>query len=36
MKFHIIDINKKLLFTTLDDNQTYVPPVDKALNLVIR
>ena len=34
-EIHIIDINKKLLFTTLDDNQTYVPPVDKALNLVL-
>ena len=34
-EIHIIDINKKLLFTTLDDNQPYVPPVDKALNLVL-
>jgi two-component system nitrogen regulation sensor histidine kinase NtrY len=34
-EIHIIDINKRLLFTTLDDNQTYVPPVDKALNLVL-
>ena len=34
-EIHIIDINKKLLFTTLDDIQTYVPPVDKALNLVL-
>ncbi|MDC0896137.1 ATP-binding protein [Candidatus Pelagibacter sp.] len=34
-EIHIIDINKKLLFTTLDDNQTYVPPVDQALNLVL-
>jgi len=34
-EIHIIDINKKLLFTTLDDDQTYVPPVDKALNLVL-
>ena len=34
-EIHIIDINKKLLFTTLDDNQIYVPPVDKALNLVL-
>ena len=34
-EIHIIDINKKLLFTTLDDNQTYVPPVDRALNLVL-
>jgi len=34
-EIHIIDINKKLLFTTLDDDQPYVPPVDKALNLVL-
>ncbi len=34
-EIHIIDINKKLLFTTLEDNQPYVPPVDKALNLVL-
>ena len=32
---HIIDINKKLLFTTLNDDQLYLPPVDKALNLVL-
>jgi len=32
---HVIDINKKLLFTTLKDNQTYVPPLDGALSLVI-
>jgi two-component system, NtrC family, nitrogen regulation sensor histidine kinase NtrY len=32
---HIIDLNKKLLFTTLDDNEPYIPPVDKALNLVL-
>ena len=34
-EIHIIDINKKLLFTTLDDNQLYIPPVDKAINLVL-
>jgi two-component system nitrogen regulation sensor histidine kinase NtrY len=34
-EIHIIDINKKLLFTTLGDEQTYVAPVDKALNLVL-
>jgi two-component system nitrogen regulation sensor histidine kinase NtrY len=34
-EIHIIDINKKLLFTTLEDNQPYVPPVDRALNLVL-
>ena len=32
---HIININKKILFTTLRDNQTYKPPVDEALNLVL-
>ena len=34
-EIHIIDINKKLLFTTLEDNEPYIPPVDKALNLVL-
>ena len=34
-EIHIIDINKKLLFSTLVDDQPYIPPVDKALNLVI-
>ena len=34
-EIHIIDINKKLLFTTLKNNKTYVPPVDRALNLVL-
>ena len=34
-EIHIIDINKKLLFTTLDDDQLYIPPVDKAINLVL-
>ncbi len=32
---HIIDINKKLLFSTLKDDQLYIPPVDRALNLVL-
>jgi two-component system, NtrC family, nitrogen regulation sensor histidine kinase NtrY len=32
---HIIDIDKKLLFTTLSDDEPYIPPVDKALNLVL-
>ncbi len=32
---HIIDLNKKLLFTTLKDDQPYIPPVDRALNLVL-
>ncbi len=34
-EIHIIDLNKKILFTTLRDDQQYIPPVDKALNLVI-
>ncbi len=34
-EIHIIDLNKKLLFTSLQVPQIYVPPVDKALNLVI-
>ncbi len=33
-EIHIIDINKNLLFSTEKDEQ-YIPPVDKALNLVI-
>ena len=34
-EIHIININKELLFTTLNDNQPYIPPVDMALNLVL-
>ena len=34
-EIHIIDINKKLLFSTLEDNKIYIPPIDKALNLVL-
>ena len=34
-EIHIIDINKKLLFTTLKDDKLYIPPVDRALNLVL-
>ena len=34
-EIHIIDIEKKLLFSTLSNNQFYVPPIDKALNLVL-
>ena len=34
-EIHVIDVNKKLLFTTLGDNQPYIPPVDKAINLVL-
>ncbi|MDA9603938.1 ATP-binding protein [Candidatus Pelagibacter sp.] len=34
-EIHIINIDKKLLFTTLENNQSYTPPIDKALNLVL-
>ena len=34
-EIHIININKELLFTTLNDDEPYVAPVDKALNLVL-
>jgi two-component system nitrogen regulation sensor histidine kinase NtrY len=34
-EIHIINIDKELLFTSLKDNQPYIPPVDKALSLVL-
>ena len=34
-EIHIIDNNKKLLFTNLDDKSKYNPPLDKALKLVL-
>ncbi len=34
-EIHIIDVNKKLLFTSIKDDQTYIPPVDRALALVL-
>ena len=34
-EIHIIDINKELLFTTISEKQLYLPPPDKALNLVL-
>jgi len=34
-EIHIIDINKKLLFTNLEDKTKYSPPVKGALELVI-
>ena len=34
-EIHIIDQNKNLIFSNLDDKNRYMPPVDKALNLVI-
>ena len=33
-EIHIIDKNKKLLYSS-EQNQKYIPPVDKALNLVL-
>ncbi len=34
-EIHIINVDKKLLFTTLGDDEPYIAPVDKALNLVL-
>ncbi len=34
-EIHIIDEDKNLLFSTIDNNQEYKPPIDKALNLVL-
>jgi two-component system nitrogen regulation sensor histidine kinase NtrY len=34
-EIHIIDLNKKLLFSTLEDNAPFIPPLDQALNLVL-
>jgi two-component system nitrogen regulation sensor histidine kinase NtrY len=34
-EIHIIDVNKKLLFSTLEDDDPYLPPLDRALNLVL-
>jgi len=34
-EIHIIDLNKKLLFTNLDDKTKYSPPAEGALELVI-
>jgi two-component system, NtrC family, nitrogen regulation sensor histidine kinase NtrY len=34
-EIHIIESNKEVLFTSLTDGQSYIPPVDKALNLVL-
>ena len=34
-EIHIINADKKLLFTTLQGNQLYIPPLDKALSLVL-
>jgi len=34
-EIHIIDLEKKLLFSTLGNDEPYIPPVDEALNLVL-
>ena len=34
-EIYIIDINKRLLFSNFVNNQKYIAPVDKALNLVL-
>ena len=34
-EIHIIKTNKEVLFTSLTDDQSYIPPLDKALNLVL-
>jgi two-component system nitrogen regulation sensor histidine kinase NtrY len=34
-EIHIIDVNKKLLFSTLENDDPYLPPLDQALNLVL-
>ena len=34
-EIHIIDGQKKLLYSTLEDKDTYIPPLDQALNLVL-
>ena len=34
-EIHIIDIDKKLLFSTLIDGEPYIAPIDKALTLVL-
>ena len=34
-EIHIIDINKNILFTSITDKNFFIPPVDKAINLVL-
>jgi len=34
-EIHIIDVNKNLLFTTINNSQFFIPPIDRALNLVL-
>ncbi len=34
-EIHIIDQNKKLIFSTIENIDKYIPPIDKALSLVL-
>ncbi len=34
-EIHIIDQNKKLIFSTIENIDEYIPPIDKALSLVL-
>ena len=34
-EIHIIDINKNLLFSNINDKSKYIPPMDRALELVL-
>ena len=34
-EIHIIDQNKDLIFTNIDDRSKYIPPIDKTLKLVL-
>ncbi len=34
-EIHIIDQNKELLFTNIDDRSKYIPPIDETLKLVL-
>ncbi|MDA9931511.1 ATP-binding protein [Candidatus Pelagibacter sp.] len=34
-EIHIVDLNKELLFSTIEDDAIYLPPLDEALNLVL-
>ena len=35
MRYILLTVNKKLLFSTLEDDDPYLPPLDQALNLVL-
>ena len=34
-EIHIINLEKKILFTTLEEDNPYIPPADKALDLIL-